>query len=56
MEANPTRLATGCPYCLMMLEDGARAKGVYDTMPVIDIAELLEQSLAPNGKDSSTGN
>src|SRR5207248_2928862 len=47
LEAEPKTLATGCPYCLMMLEDGARAKGVYETMPVADVAELLEQSLPP---------
>jgi Fe-S oxidoreductase/nitrate reductase gamma subunit len=53
LEAQPKTLATGCPYCLMMLEDGARAKGVYETMPVSDVAELLEQSLGLEGTASS---
>ena len=26
-------------------EDGTRAKGVYDSLPVADLAELLERSL-----------
>jgi Fe-S oxidoreductase len=45
LEVEPAAIATGCPYCLMMLEDGARAKGVYDSVPVADLAEVLEQSL-----------
>ena len=48
LEAEPSSIATGCPYCLMMLEDGARAKGVYDSVPVADVAEVLEQSLEPD--------
>ena len=45
LEVEPAAIATGCPYCLMMLEDGARAKGVYDSVPIADVAEVLEQSL-----------
>jgi hypothetical protein len=32
-----------------MLEDGARAKGVYDDVPVQDIAEILARSV--NGQE-----
>jgi Fe-S oxidoreductase/nitrate reductase gamma subunit len=53
LEAEPKTLATGCPYCLMMLEDGARAKGVYDDVPVADVAEVLEQSLPPLSRNGS---
>jgi Fe-S oxidoreductase len=45
MAGNPERLATACPYCLMMFEDATGAKGVSDTLPVQDVAELLEASL-----------
>ncbi|MBI3973041.1 MAG: hypothetical protein HY332_17320 [Chloroflexi bacterium] len=41
--AQPDGIATSCPYCIMMLEDAARAKGRYDTLPVRDIAELLDE-------------
>ncbi len=44
LETRPARVATACPYCLMMFEDGTRAKDVYETMPVADVAELLEQA------------
>jgi Fe-S oxidoreductase len=45
MVSNPERIATACPYCLMMFEDATGAKGVSDTLPVQDVAELLEASL-----------
>ena len=48
MAGNPERLATACPYCLMMFEDATGAKGVSDTLPVQDVAELLEASLDVN--------
>lgn len=45
MEANPATIATACPYCIMMLEDGTRTKGLYDAVAVRDVAELLADSL-----------
>jgi Fe-S oxidoreductase/nitrate reductase gamma subunit len=42
----PDRVAVSCPFCMIMLEDGARAKGVYEELPVLDIAELLAQGIA----------
>lgn len=42
----PDQVAVACPYCMIMLEDGARAKGVYETLPILDIAEFLTNSLA----------
>lgn len=50
MEAQPQTIATACPYCIIMLEDGARAKGVYDDVPVADIAELLARGLEKSEK------
>ena len=38
-------VASACPYCLAMLEDGVRGKGVEDRMQVVDVAELLALSL-----------
>ncbi|MBM2809758.1 MAG: (Fe-S)-binding protein [Chloroflexi bacterium] len=45
MAVEPERVATACPYCLMMFEDATGAKGVSDTLPVQDVAELIEASL-----------
>jgi Fe-S oxidoreductase len=47
LAARPQRVATACPYCLMMFEDGTRAKDVYEALPVADVAELLEQATRP---------
>jgi len=47
MAVGPERLATACPYCLMMFEDATGAKGVSDSLPVQDVAELVEASLKP---------
>jgi Fe-S oxidoreductase len=38
-------VATACPYCMIMLEDGTRTKGIADELPVLDIAELLLSSV-----------
>ncbi len=47
-EAIETRagiLATACPYCLQMFEDGIKAKGVEESLEARDIVELLESTL-----------
>jgi Fe-S oxidoreductase len=47
-------VATGCPFCMQMFEDGIKAKGVDETMRVHDIAELIAQSL-PDGMNATPG-
>ena len=46
MAVNPESLATACPYCMMMFEDATGTKGVADTLPIQDVAELIEAPLA----------
>jgi len=38
-------VATACPYCLTMLGDGIKEKGMESKMAVYDLAELLEKAL-----------
>lgn len=38
-------VASNCPYCMIMLNDGIKAKNREETMQVIDIAELVAESL-----------
>ncbi len=45
MEVNPEILASACPFCLTMFEDGVKAKEVGDRIKTRDIAELLAESL-----------
>jgi Fe-S oxidoreductase len=46
-KAQPTTLALGCPFCMVMFEDAAKNTGVGDTLARKDVAELLLQSLGP---------
>jgi Fe-S oxidoreductase len=36
-------VGVACPYCLIMLDDGARARG--DELEVLDIAQVVSRSL-----------
>jgi len=37
-------IATACPYCLQMFEDGIKSKAAEDSLKVMDIAELVAAS------------
>ena len=39
-------VATACPYCLQMFEDAIKAKAVEESLRVMDIAEILRESVA----------
>ena len=45
MEVNPDILASACPFCLTMFEDGVKGKGVGDKIKARDIAEVLAEGL-----------
>jgi Fe-S oxidoreductase len=45
MEVNPDILASACPFCLTMFEDGVKAKEVGDRIKTRDIAEVLAERL-----------
>ena len=45
MEVNPDILASACPFCLTMFEDGVKAKEVGDRIKTRDIAEVLVDRL-----------
>jgi Fe-S oxidoreductase len=40
-------VATACPYCIIMLEDATRTRGVSAELPVLDISEVLMASVRP---------
>ncbi len=55
MEGQPGAVATACPYCIMMLEDATRTKGVFDELPIRDVSELLAGSLDADSRNGQTG-
>ena len=38
-------VAAGCPFCMVMLSDGIKAKNKENDVNVLDVAELVEQSM-----------
>ena len=49
IEKKAGAVASGCPFCLIMLEEGVGAKGVQDQVRPVDVLELVAQRMAPNG-------
>ena len=45
LEAGADTIATACPFCTIMLEDGVRALGAEERIEVLDVAELLHASV-----------
>lgn len=39
-------LATGCPYCVSLLEDSRKTENLEDKLEVLDIAEVLARAIA----------
>jgi len=37
-------IATACPYCRQMFEDGIKSKEAEETLKVRDIAELIDEA------------
>ncbi len=38
-------VSTACPYCMIMLDDAVRAEGKGDEVRVLDISQLVEESM-----------
>ena len=45
LETNPNIIATGCPYCNTMMTDGIKAHEKEEDITVLDVAELIANSL-----------
>lgn len=49
LQTGASHLATGCPFCLQMMEDGVKAKSEGDpTVKIRDVAELVAAALDEN--------
>ena len=42
---NPNVIATGCPFCMTMMTDGVKNLNKESQTAVLDIAEIVNQSL-----------
>jgi Fe-S oxidoreductase len=47
-KSGATKVASGCPYCLIMLEEGVGAKGVQESIKPVDVLELVAAGLEKN--------
>ncbi len=47
IDAKAQIIATACPYCLQMFEDGIKAKAAEESLKTKDIAELIAESTQP---------
>lgn len=45
IETKAELVATACPYCLAMFEDGLKTKGVTETIQAKDLSELVLQAM-----------
>ncbi len=44
-QADATKVASGCPFCLIMLEEGVGAKGLQEQVRPVDVLELVASRL-----------
>jgi Fe-S oxidoreductase len=45
LSRNPDLIATACPFCMTMFEDGLKAKNEEEKVKVVDIAEVVANHL-----------
>jgi Fe-S oxidoreductase len=51
----PTKVASGCPFCLIMLDEGVGAKGIADQLKPVDVLELVASRLADPAVSEAEG-
>jgi Fe-S oxidoreductase len=44
LETNPDVIAVSCPFCMIMLNDGLKAKNADDRVEMLDVVELVEKA------------
>lgn len=45
LDAKADKIATACPYCLIMFDDAVRSQGIGGDIKIMDIAEILAQRM-----------
>jgi Fe-S oxidoreductase len=50
----PAKVASGCPFCLIMLDEGVGAKGIAEELKPVDVLELVAARIADAGVSAVT--
>jgi Fe-S oxidoreductase len=45
LETNPDAVAVACPFCMTMLDDGLKARGMEGKVPALDVMEIVAGAL-----------
>jgi Fe-S oxidoreductase len=45
LDTGPDVIAVSCPYCMTMLEDGLKEKGMEEKVKTMDVMEMVERAL-----------
>lgn len=45
LETSPDAVAVACPFCMTMVDDGLKSKGLEEKVPALDVMELVASSL-----------
>lgn len=45
MQVRADVIATACPFCMSMMEDGIKTKGQEEAMKALDLVEMVQRSL-----------
>jgi Fe-S oxidoreductase len=45
LDTRADTMATACPFCLIMLGDGIKAKDADEKLEIVDVAELLASAM-----------
>ena len=45
LETKPDVVAVACPFCMTMVDDGLKAKGLEETIQALDVMELVAANM-----------
>jgi Fe-S oxidoreductase len=45
LETNPDVIAVSCPFCMIMLDDGLKAKNAEEKVQLLDVVEIVGNSV-----------
>jgi Fe-S oxidoreductase len=45
LETNPDTVAVACPFCMTMIDDGLKSKGMEEKIHALDVMELVAQNM-----------